>query len=389
MQKNPIHRAICAFLCCALCMGVLCVPAGALGNRITPDAPVYAGSAVLIEAKGGCVLYEQHAHTRMPMASTTKIMTALVVLERCDLQATVCIDARAVGTEGSSVYLYPEECLTVEQLLYALMLSSANDAAAALAYEVAGSIEGFAALMNQKAQELGLVNTHFANPHGLDAQGHYTTAYDLACIAAYALENPDFLRIVSSEKKVIPLREQEGARVLRNHNKLLASYQGCIGVKTGFTKKSGRCLVSAAERDGVRLVCVTLDCPDDWRTHTALLDSGFAALERVSLTRANAYVTALPVVGGTQTQLYLQTDSSVSVTLPRERGEIRCHIESAHFLYAPIAQGAHVGDAVWTLDGEEIARAPLFATYGVEKLITKRTPLAWLRVLLNKLKEIL
>ncbi len=389
MQKKPIHRAICALLCCALCIGILCLPASALSTRVTPTAPVYAGSAVLVEAESGRVLYEQNAHTRMPMASTTKIMTALVVLETCDLQATVCVDARAVGTEGSSVYLYPEERLTVEQLLYALMLSSANDAAAALAYEVAGSIEGFAALMNQKAQALGLVNTRFANPHGLDAQGHYTTAYDLACITAYALENEDFLRIVSTQKKVIPLREQEGARVLRNHNKLLASYEGCIGVKTGFTKKSGRCLVSAAERDGVRLVCVTLDCPDDWRTHTSLLDSGFAAYERVSLADANAYVTSLPVVGGTQLQLYLQTNSELSVTLPRERGEIRCRIESTHFVYAPIAQGTHVADAVWTMDGEEIARAPLFATYGVEKPTAKRTPLDWLRALLNKLKELL
>lgn len=389
MQKNPILRLACALLCCALCMGVLCLQTNALTCRVTPTAPVFAGSAVLVEAQSGRVLYEQHAHTRMPMASTTKIMTALVVLEYCDLQATVSIDARAVGTEGSSVYLCPEERLTVEQLLYALMLSSANDAAAALAFEVAGSIEGFAALMNQKAQELGLVNTHFANPHGLDAKGHYTTAYDLACMTAYALENEDFLRIVSTQKKVIPLREQEGARVLRNHNKLLASYEGCIGVKTGFTKKSGRCLVSAAERDGVRLICVTLDCPDDWRTHTTLLDDGFAALERVDLTLANAHVTSLPVVGGTQTQLYLQTNAAVSVILPREHGEIECRIEGAHFVYAPIEQGTHVADAVWTLDGEEIARAPLFATYGVENPTAKRTPFGWLRALLNKLKELL
>lgn len=389
MQKNPILRVVCALLGCALCMGVLCLHTNALTFHVTPTAPVFAGSAVLVEAQSGRVLYEQHAHTRMPMASTTKIMTALVVLEHCDLQATVCIDARAVGTEGSSVYLYPEERLTVEQLLYALMLSSANDAAAALAYEVAGSIEGFAVLMNQKAQALGLVNTHFANPHGLDAKGHYTTAYDLACMTAYALENEDFLRIVSTQKKVIPLREQEGARVLRNHNKLLASYEGCIGVKTGFTKKSGRCLVSAAERDGVRLVCVTLDCPDDWRTHTTLLDGSFASLERVELAKASAHVISLPVVGGTQTQLYLQTDSAVSVTLPRERGEIICRIEGTHFVYAPIAPGEYAADAVWTLNGEEIARAPLYASYEVLRATSARKPFGWLHTLLIKLKELL
>ena len=389
MQKNPILRTICALICCAFMSCLLCLPGEALVLNVTPTVPVNAGSAVLIEAGSGRVLYEQHAHTRMPMASTTKIMTALVVLEQCDLQASVCIDERAVGTEGSSVYLYPGELLTIEQLLYALMLSSANDAAAALAYEVSGSIEGFAALMNQKATELGLLNTHFANPHGLDAAGHYTTAYDLACIASYALENEDFLRIVSTQKKVIPLREQEGARVLRNHNKLLASYQGCIGVKTGFTKKSGRCLVSAAERDGVRLVCVTLDCPDDWRVHTDLLDRGFASVERTLLAKADAFVTSLPVVGGIGQEVYLHTADSVSVTLPKERAKISCYIRAEHFLYAPVQAGAYVGEAVWILDGKEIARAPLYAAYEVPKAVIKRTPLDRLLALLNKLKELL
>lgn len=383
MQKHPILHTLCVLLCCVLFTGALSMPTAAV------TADVAAGACVLIEAESGRVLYEQHAHTRMPMASTTKIMTALVVLENCDLQATVCVDERAVGVEGSSVYLYPGELLTVEQLLYALMLSSANDAAAALAYEVAGSIEGFAALMNQKAAELNLQNTHFANPHGLDADGHYTTAYDLACIAAYALKNEDFLRIVSTQKKVIPLREQQGARVLRNHNKLLASLDGCIGVKTGFTKKSGRCLVSAAERDGVRLVCVTLDCPDDWRTHTELLDSGFAAYERVLLSPANAYVASLPIVGGTENEVYLQTDTEVTVTLPRERSEIGFYIESRHFLYAPIAAGEYVGDAVWTLDGCEIARTPLYTIYKVQKHTVQNSPWDWLRALLQKLKELI
>ena len=389
MQKNPISCAFCLFICLVLCTGALCLPVQALPESSTLPASVNAAGAVLIEAESGKVLFEQHAHTRMPMASTTKIMTALVVLERCDLYATVCVDERAVGTEGSSVYLYPGELLTTEQLLFALMLSSANDAAAALAYEAAGSIEAFAALMNQKAAELGLQNTHFANPHGLDAQGHYTTAYDLACLTAYALENEDFLRIVSTQKKVIPLNDRQGARVLRNHNKLLSSFDGCIGVKTGFTKKSGRCLVSAAERDGVRLVCVTLDCPDDWRTHTALLESGFDAYERVLLTPANTYVATIPVVGGTQDALYLQADRQVAVTLPKSRGEIGFFVEARHFLYAPVAAGTYAGDAVWTLDGEEIARTPLFTIQEVQQHTVKRSPIRWLYALLQKLKELI
>lgn len=381
MPKNPIRSIFCLLLCLLLCTSAM---------TLTPAATeIHAGAAVLMEAGSGRVLYEQHAHTRLPMASTTKIMTALVVLESCDLQATVAVDPRAVGVEGSSVYLYPGELLTVEQLLFALLLSSANDAAAALAYEVAGSIEGFAAMMNQTAERIGVRNTHFQNPHGLDANGHYTTAYDLAVITAYALQNEDFLRIVSTQKKVIPLREQEGARVLRNHNKLLASFQGCIGVKTGFTKKSGRCLVSAAERDGVRLICVTLDCPDDWNAHKTLLEDGFARYERVWLADANAYMATLPVVGGVQTELHLATDAAVSVTLPRERGEILCRIQAPHLVYAPTAHGQQLGEAIWTLDGEEIARAPLYAMHGTEKVQVRRTLFGRILELLNILKELL
>ena len=389
MQKNPTKSILCALLCIAFCVLGCTLPTHALGTEITVPASVHAGAAILIEAESGRVLYEQHAHTRMPMASTTKIMTALVVLEHCDLSETVCVDARAVGVEGSSVYLYEGERLSVEQLLFALMLSSANDAAAALAYHTAGSIEGFAALMNQKAKSLGLQNTQFANPHGLDAKGHYTSAYDLACIASHALENEDFLRIVSTPKKVIPLREQQGARVLRNHNKLLSSLDGCIGVKTGFTKKSGRCLVSAAERDGVRLVCVTLDCPDDWRVHTELHEGGFAAYERVTLATANGFAAALPVVGGAQSELYLQTIADVSLTLPRQRTEITCTVVAPHFVYAPIAPGEQIGEMIWTMDGEIIARAPLCATYGVEKKQIKRKPFSRLRTLLDMIKGLL
>ena len=388
MQKNCFICVLCALLCLSFCTYAFALPTYALTSD-SMSASVNAGAVVLIEAESGRVLYEQHAHTKMPMASTTKIMTALVVLEQCELQTTICVDERAVGVEGSSVYLYAGERLTIEQLLYALMLSSANDAAAALAYEAAGSIEGFAALMNQKATEIGVQNTHFANPHGLDADGHYTTDYDLAVITAYALQNEDFLRIVSTKKKVIPLREQQGARVLRNHNKLLVSLEGCIGVKTGFTKKSGRCLVSAAEREGVRLVCVTLDCPDDWRTHTELHEIGFASYERVMLTPGTTYLTSLPVVGGTQNEMYLQTGTDVFVTLPRNRDEIICTVYAPHFLYAPVKGGEQIGQVVWTLDGEMIAQAPLFAAYSVQQVKKVRTPLHWLRRLFHLIKDIL
>ncbi|MBQ8861613.1 MAG: D-alanyl-D-alanine carboxypeptidase, partial [Clostridia bacterium] len=220
---------------------------------------VSAQSAVLIEAESGKIIYEKDAHTRRGMASTTKIMTALCAIESLPLDTVVTVPQEAAGVEGSSVYLKAGEKLTLENLLYALMLQSANDAAAAVAIATAGSIEGFAELMNAKAAELGLRDTHFENPHGLDGAEHYTTAYELAKIAAHALENEDFARIVSTVKHTVPATESSPARTLVNHNRLLRTYDDIVGVKTGFTKKCGRTLVSAAEREGVRLICVTLN----------------------------------------------------------------------------------------------------------------------------------
>ena len=227
---------------------------------------VSAAKAVLLDASSGRVLYEKDACDRSLIASTTKIMTALVVCERCNLADRVKIPAEAVGIEGSSLYLKEGEVLTVQDLLYGLMLHSGNDAAVALAIYCGGTEADFVAMMNEKASRLGLGDTHYANPNGLDHDGNYSTALDLARLAAYALENEDFLRTVSCKTVTI------GNRSLRNHNRLLFSYDGAIGVKTGYTKAAGRILVSAAERDGRRLVAVTINAPNDWNDHTALLD---------------------------------------------------------------------------------------------------------------------
>ena len=227
----------------------------------TPD--VSAKSAILIEASTGEVIWSENPDQRLPMASTTKIMTALVAIESGDVKRTVSISPLAVGVEGSSVYLYANEKMTLEDLIYAMLLESANDAAAAIAIEVGGSIEGFADMMNERASSLGLSNTHFENPHGLDGETHYTTARELAIIAREAYSNEILKGIFSTYKKTIPLNETEGVRLLINHNKLLKSYDGATGIKTGFTKKSGRCLVSAAERDGLEFIAVTLNAPND------------------------------------------------------------------------------------------------------------------------------
>lgn len=337
-----------------------------------------ARAAVLIEAGSGEIVFRQNEKARLPMASTTKIMTALVALEALPLDTVVAVTADSVGVEGSSIYLSEGETLTLEELLYALLLESANDAAVAIAVAVAGSVEDFSALMNEKANALGLTNTHFVNPHGLDHDEHYTTAYELALIARAALQNGDFRRICSTTRKTIPLRGNEGVRLLINHNKLLKSYDGCIGVKTGFTKKTGRCLVSAAERDGITLIAVTLGAPDDWRDHTAMLNYGFDVYETVRLCTPGDYRAPLWLVSGQEEYVMVENTDALSVTMRRGHGPITCVVERRRFDFAPIRAGAEVGRLVFfeeTADGEcrMLGAVPLYAAYGVEAVTYKQS----------------
>ena len=228
-----------------------------------------ATAAILMDADSGEILYEKDAGRRMRIASTTKIMTALVALDRARLTDTITVTA-AHMVEGSSMYLKPGETVTVEELLYGLMLCSGNDAALALA-DCCGGLEEFVQAMNDKAAELGMQDTSFANPNGLDDEAHYSTARDMAVLAAYAAQNPTFRRICSTRTATV------GSRTMTNHNKLLSQLEGCIGMKTGYTKAAGRTLVSCAQRDGCRLVAVTLCDGNDWADHKSLYEMGFAA----------------------------------------------------------------------------------------------------------------
>ena len=325
---------------------------------------ISAQAAVLLECSGGDVVYEQNASLRLPMASTTKIMTALVAIESGDLSRRFAIPAEAVGVEGSSVYLQVGEHLTLEELLYAVMLESANDAAAAVACLVGGSVEAFAAMMNEKAASLGLTDTHFTNPHGLDDEAHYTTALDLARLTAYALENPVFAEMVSTPRKTIPLGDGEGTRVLVNHNRLLRQYEDVIGVKTGFTKHSGRCLVSAAEQNGVRMVAVTLNAPDDWRDHRSLLDLGFSQYESVTLASPGSITAELPCAGAENGMLTAVNRDGLTVVLPAGT-EISRLIESRGFLFAPVTEGQIVGQVRFFAGDRELGALPLTASASV------------------------
>ena len=341
-------------VCCLFCSAVF--PCHAQN-----ELSLSAKAAVLMDADSGMVLWSKNADTRMGMASTTKIMTALTVLRLTKPENTVVIPTDAVGIEGSSIYLCEGERLTVEQLLYALILSSANDAAAALAIYCSGSIEKFAAQMNAMADELGLIDTNFVNPHGLDDKDHYTTARELALITREALENDLLCKIFSTKKATIPFCGEDGGRLLVNHNKMLSYYDGAIGVKTGFTKRTGRSLVSAAKRDGMTLICVTLGAPDDWRDHTALLDFGFENFRRAVIADVGEYKVEYSITGADKDTLTLVNTKPLVLTLPRASTEIQYTVSSTcRFAFAPIKRGDTLAIISVSAYGQ-VANSPLIA----------------------------
>ncbi len=310
-----------------------------------------ANSAILIEASTGQVIYEKDADTKRPMASTTKIMTALVAIESGDISREITVDAAAAGVEGSSIYLCAGDKITLESLIWALMLESANDAAAAIAIGVAGSVEAFADMMNTKAAELGLTSTHFTNPHGLSDDEHYTTARELAMLTAAAMENETFRQIVATDKYRISYGDT--VRALNNHNKMLRIYEGAVGVKTGFTKASGRCLVSAAERDGMTLIAVTLGAPDDWDDHTAMLNLGFATLERVTLIEPAESAFICPCIGSEKGELIIRNRDGLSMILPKGAHDFTRKVILPRYLWAPVSLGDAVGK-IELYDGETL-----------------------------------
>ena len=355
------------FFCCALFIALFsfCLSISALD--------VSAKSAVIIESQSGDVIFSKNENIRLPMASTTKIMTAIIAIENAPMNEVVTISAEAVGVEGSSIYLKEGEKLTVKELLSALLLESANDAATALACHISGNVHDFAVLMNKKATDLGLTSTSFSNPHGLDDDSHYTTAYELAKIAQYAMKNNIFREIVASFKETIPSYDG-GTRFLVNHNKLLKGYDGTIGIKTGFTKKSGRCLVSCAERNGVELIAVTLNAPNDWRDHKSMLDYGFSKYESVNLADAGDYKLALDCINGRKATALCTNFSSLSVTLKiGEKDNLRAVYEGERFIFAPIKQGEKVGEIAFYLEDDKIAALEIYALESIKSIKYKKS----------------
>ena len=315
---------------------------------------VSARRAIVMDAATGRVLYEKDADQRSLIASTTKIMTALVVCEQCNVLDRMRIPKEAVGIEGSSMYLREGEQLTLETMLYGLLLCSGNDAALAIADAVGGSQEKFVAMMNAKAKELGMTGSSFANPNGLDAEGHYSTALDMAKLACAAVNNETLVRIASTKSVTI------GGRTMTNHNKLLHYVDGCLGLKTGYTKAAGRTLVSCAEKNGQRLIAVTLQDGNDWADHQALYEYGFSAYPARTCAVRGQALTQASVSGGVSPTVPLIAGAGFCYPAAEtERLTTRICLDEP--LRAPVSAGKTVGAAVFCLNGTEIGRVPLVA----------------------------
>lgn len=335
---------------------------------ITNVFAMSAESAIVMDADSGRVLYQHNPDEKLGIASTTKIMTAIIALENCNLDETVNVSHNASLTEGSSMYLKPNEKITVENLLYGLMLNSGNDAATALAEHISGSVEEFAKLMNEKAQKIGMSNSSFTNPHGLDNENHYSTAYDMALLTKYAINNEFFKTIVKTKNKITEVDSNEKYRYLTNHNKLLSMYEWCQGVKTGYTKKCGRCLVSFSVKNGVRLICITLNDPNDWNDHIELYNMLFEKYTNYKIINTNDYVCSVNIENSKENSLKLHCYKAINLTLTdSEYKKLVIEYDYPKTIKAPVYIGQKIGKINIKLNNQIIASSELVAKYGISK----------------------
>ena len=316
-----------------------------------------AKAAALINGDTGEMIFEKNAGKPLPMASTTKIMTALLLCEEDDWSKEITVSAEMLRVEGSSMGLKAGDKVSYRDLLYGMMLPSGNDAANVTAFALAGSPDAFAVRMNEKAKALGLANTHFVTPSGLDADGHVTTAADLASLARVALQNKDFAKAAATKSVTLTFGTPAEKRTLVNHNKLLKISDDVIGVKTGFTKRAGRCLVSAAKRDGKFVIAVTLHDPNDWSDHEAMLSFGFDAIKTVEYYPENApYI--VPVVGGESE--YVDVPIAPYTVNTEHPENISAKVTLPRFIYAPVSKGEAIGEITYYLEEQEVGSVPIF-----------------------------
>ncbi|AOY77100.1 D-alanyl-D-alanine carboxypeptidase family protein [Clostridium formicaceticum] len=337
--------------------------------RFAEEVHANGRASIVMDVETGRILYENNIYEQLPMASTTKIMTALLAIENIPEDKMVKIHPKAQGVEGSSIYLEANEKVRMIDLLYGLMLRSGNDAATAIAYEVSGSIEEFAQLMNLRAKEIGAKNTNFVNPHGLHDENHYTTAYDLALITREALKNPIFKEVVKTK---FWTAERDGYKHFANKNKTLSICEGGDGVKTGFTKKSGRCLVASATRNNMQFVAVTLNDGDWFNTTNELLNRCFEDYVPYTVFEEGDLTKKVLVEDGKKDALYIHIPTTLIIPIKQEEsGKVLSVIKTPEVLQAPVIKGQKIGQIVTYLDGKLVNTTDLFTNEHIDELTTK------------------
>ena len=348
-------------------VSVFCIFAFSLSTKAISTS---AKASILINADTGEVIYSQNQNEKLPMASTTKIMTALLLCEEGNMEKEITVTPQMVKVEGTSMGLLGGDKVTYKALLYGMLLASGNDAANVTAYALGGTIDGFVNMMNQRAKELGLNNTHFETPSGLDGDEHYTTAEDLANLARVCMDNPLFKEAASTKAITLEYGNPPYRRTLTNHNKLLKIFEGAVGVKTGFTKKAGRCLVSCAEREGKRVIAVTLKDPNDWEDHINLLNYG---LEKVKTTVITPEKTdfSISVISSQNQSVEVKIEEYTVSSL--DTSGFSCEVNLPTFLYAPVKEGDVIGSVVYYKNKTQIARRDIRASQNIEKNSPKKS----------------
>ncbi len=354
-----LFRKIWSAVLVVVILAAAVVPVSAAAEA--PEVSAYA--AVLYDPVSGAVLYEKNSGEVLPMASTTKIMTALLAFESGRADEVVAVTEEMVAVEGSSMGLQPGDRLTLGNLARGMMMASGNDGANAIAVFLGGDTARFSAMMNDRAAEIGMEDTCFVTPSGLDAQGHGSTAYDMALLAAEAMDCTAFAETVGASSLSVEFLEPEKTVRYENHNRLLSLYADCTGIKTGYTKKAGRCLVSSAERDGARLICVTLNAPDDWNDHIALFEYGFSQFETHTwMADENTY--AVPVAGGTASSVLCRIQGEASARLYID-AQVTATVSLPRFVYAPVEPEAQLGQVTYRVGDTVVARMPIVAQESV------------------------
>lgn len=370
---------------------VVCFVSSGLTVFAQPD--VSASCAALMVAETGELIYGKNEHDRRSMASTTKIMTSLLAIEALTPQRKITVSADMLNVEGTSMGLLPGDTVTLEGLVYGMLLQSGNDAANVTAITLGGNVENFVSMMNKRAGEIGMNDTHFETPSGLDSKEHYSTAYDMALLGCAAIKNPEFAAVCSQKSAVVCYGNPPYRRTLTNHNRLLRIYDDAVGIKTGFTKKSGRCLVSAARRDGVTLVAVTLNAPDDWNDHSKMLEYGFSVVERHEADTDMSAV-SLKIAGGESETVPLKLSRPLQY-ISRKGESVRTgqKISLKKFEYAPIEENTVVGSVELIIDGNVVDRAEILTAGAVQvqKIVPKEPQKEKSRIkkFIEKIKNIL